>query len=88
MVFNVTFNIFSKASSTNLQSSLVTAKHYFLFYLHKKMTNTDLSVVHIPVQSESRLDNGVFSNDLSHTGIGHVLENIDQVLKIHSFLSL
>ena len=48
MVFNVTFNIFSKASSTNLQSSLVTAKHYFLFYLHKKMTNTDLSVVHIP----------------------------------------
>jgi hypothetical protein len=25
---------------------------------------------------------------LSHTGIGHVLENIDQVLKIHSFLSL
>jgi hypothetical protein len=39
-------------------------------------------------QPESRLDNGVFSNDLSHTGIGHVLENIDQVLKIHSFLSL
>jgi hypothetical protein len=40
------------------------------------------------LQPESRLDNGVFSNDLSHTGIGHVLENIDQVLKIHSFLSL
>jgi hypothetical protein len=39
-------------------------------------------------QPESRLDNGVFSNDLSHTGIGHVLENIDQVLKIHSFFLL
>ena len=42
----------------------------------------------VMIGPESRLDNGVFSNDLSHTGIGHVLENIDQVLKIHSFLSL
>ena len=39
-------------------------------------------------QSESRLDNGVISINLSRTfftGIGHVLEYIDQVLKIHSF---
>ena len=39
-------------------------------------------------QSESRLDNGVVSINLSRTfftGIGHVLEYIDQVLKIHSF---
>ena len=38
--------------------------------------------------SESRLDNGVISINLSRTfftGIGHVLEYIDQVLKIHSF---
>jgi hypothetical protein len=38
-------------------------------------------------QQESRLDNVVLSNDWSHTGIGHVLENIDQVLKMHSFVS-
>ena len=40
------------------------------------------------IQSESRLDNGVISINLSRTffnGIGHVLEYIDQVLKIHSF---
>ena len=40
------------------------------------------------LQSESRLDNGVFSINLSRTyftGIGHILEYIDQVLKIHSF---
>ena len=40
------------------------------------------------LQSESRLDNGVISINLSRTfftGIGHVLEYIDQVLKIHSF---
>ena len=40
------------------------------------------------VQSEKRLDNGVVSINLSRTfftGIGHVLEYIDQVLKIHSF---
>jgi spore germination protein GerM len=40
------------------------------------------------MQSESRLDNGVVSINLSRTfftGIGHVLEYIDQVLKIHSF---
>jgi hypothetical protein len=39
-------------------------------------------------QSESRLDNGVISINLSRTyftGIGHVLEYIDQVLKIHLF---
>ena len=43
---------------------------------------------YIPNQSESRLDNGVISINLSRTfftGIGHVLEYIDQVLKIHSF---
>ena len=42
----------------------------------------------IVYQSESRLDNGVISINLSRTfftGIGHVLEYIDQVLKIHSF---
>ena len=42
----------------------------------------------IAFQSESRLDNGVVSINLSRTfftGIGHVLEYIDQVLKIHSF---
>jgi hypothetical protein len=40
------------------------------------------------IQSESRLDNGVVLINLSRTfftGIGHVLEYIDQVLKIHSF---
>jgi hypothetical protein len=39
-------------------------------------------------QSESRLDNGIISINLSRTfftGIGHVLEYIDQVLKIHLF---
>ena len=39
-------------------------------------------------QSESRLDNGVVSINLSRTcftGIGHVLEYINQVLNIHSF---
>ena len=43
---------------------------------------------HSRVQSENRLDNGVISINLSRTfftGIGHVLEYIDQVLKIHSF---
>ena len=40
------------------------------------------------IQSESRLDNGIFSINLSRTfftGIGHVLEYIDQVLKNNSF---
>jgi hypothetical protein len=39
-------------------------------------------------QSESRLDNGVVSIHFSptfFTGIGYVLEYIDQVLTIHSF---
>jgi hypothetical protein len=42
----------------------------------------------LTLQSESRLDNGVVSINLSRTfftGIGHVLEYIEQVLKIHSF---
>jgi hypothetical protein len=42
----------------------------------------------LTLQSESRLDNGVVSINLSRTfftGIGHVLEYVDQVLKIHSF---
>ena len=49
---------------------------------------TRLSLTLDPMQSESRLDNGVVSINLSRTfftGIGHVLEYIDQVLKIHSF---
>ena len=48
----------------------------------------DHSISFVPFQSESRLDNGVISINLSRTfftGIGHVLEYIDQVLKIHSF---
>ena len=40
---------------------------------------------------EFGLDNGVVSINFSRTfftGIGHVLEYVDQVLKIHSFQSL
>ena len=54
-----------------------------------KITNNDLqNITPKTKQSESRLDNGVISINLSRTffsGIGHVLEYIDQVLKIHSF---
>ena len=42
----------------------------------------------LKIQSESILDNGVVSINFSRTfftGIGHVLEYIDQVLKIYSF---
>ena len=48
----------------------------------------ELVVFSQDLQSESRLDNGVISINLSRTfftGIRHVLEYIDQVLKIHSF---
>ena len=56
---------------------------------NQSILTCDLKLLQLAIyQSESRFDNGVFSNDLSHTlwsGIGHVLEYIDQVLKIHSF---
>jgi hypothetical protein len=61
----------------NVQGILITFPTRFLW------NNTTL-----PTQSESRLDNGVISINLSRTfftGIGHVLEYIDQVLKMHSF---
>ena len=60
------------------------------FYTHKKYLYVHYYNCEIPSlnQSESRLDNGVISINLSRTfftGLGHVLEYIDQVLKIHSF---
>ena len=68
-----------------LQSDLCLISRHSVFREEKyEYTKTCLK----QSDSESRLDNGVVSINCSptfFTGIGHVLEYIDQVLKIHSF---
>ena len=65
-------NVFFSETTSMIKAKLYMNVHWMVLYK----------------QSESRLDNGVVSINLSRTfftGIGHVLEYIDQVLKIHSF---
>ena len=62
--------------------------YFHLLFIDLTIYNIYKNVWTSVLQSESRLDNGVISINLSRTfftGIGHVLEYIDQVLKIHSF---